>query len=45
MFKGPPVSSVSILNILFSRAAVEFLYSEGHMYSTIDNEHFKSTDA
>ena len=31
--------------ILFSRAAVEFLCNEGHIYSTIDDEHFKSTEA
>ena len=45
MFKGTHVSSVRIFNILFSRAAVEFLCNEGHIYSTIDDEHFKSTDA
>ena len=55
VFKGVPVSSVSIFDylvlaylvncILLSRAAVEFLYNEGHIYSTIDDEHFKSTDA
>lgn len=27
------------------RAAVEFLTSEGHLYSTIDEDHFKSTNA
>jgi len=27
------------------RDAVEFLSSEGHIYSTIDDEHFKSTDS
>ena len=27
------------------KAAVEFLCNEGHIYSTIDDEHFKSTDA
>jgi len=26
-------------------AALEFLCSEGHIYSTIDEEHFKSTDS
>ena len=29
---------------LFFRASVEFLCNEGHIYSTIDDEHFKSTD-
>jgi replication factor A2 len=27
------------------RTAVDFLCNEGHVYSTIDDEHFKSTDA
>ncbi len=27
------------------REAVEFLSSEGHIYSTIDDEHYKSTDS
>ena len=46
MFKDPPrVSSVRMFDILFTRAAVEFLCNEGHIYSTIDDEHFKSNDA
>ena len=24
--------------------AIEFLSNEGHIYSTVDDEHFKSTD-
>lgn len=28
-----------------SRQAVEFLSSEGHIYSTVDDDHYKSTDA
>ena len=27
------------------RDAIEFLSGEGHIYSTIDDEHFKSTDS
>jgi len=27
------------------RDAVEFLSSEGHIYSTIDDEHYKATDS
>ncbi|KAH0631290.1 hypothetical protein JD844_005571 [Phrynosoma platyrhinos] len=34
-----------LFSFLPSRKAVEFLSSEGHIYSTIDDEHFKSTDA
>ena len=55
VFKGPHACAwtlnsdgVRILLIcglyLVSRAAVEFLCNEGHIYSTIDDEHFKSTD-
>ena len=33
------------VSFLFSRAAVEFLCNEGHIYSTIDDEYFKSTEA
>ena len=29
----------------FSRQAVDFLSNEGHIYSTVDDDHFKSTDA
>ena len=28
----------------FSRTAVEFLSNEGHVYSTIDDDHFRSTN-
>ena len=35
---------VCVVVFLFFRAAVEFLCNEGHIYSTIDDEHFKSTD-
>ncbi len=31
--------------LLYFREAVEFLSSEGHIYSTIDDEHYKSTDS
>lgn len=34
--KGPPMKSI--------RDAIEFLSGEGHIYSTIDDDHFKSTD-
>lgn len=27
------------------REAVEFLSSEGHIYSTIDDDHYKATDS
>lgn len=30
---------------LSCRNAVDFLSNEGHIYSTIDENHFKSTDA
>ncbi|XP_062818536.1 replication protein A 32 kDa subunit isoform X3 [Anolis carolinensis] len=33
------------INLPTLKKAVEFLSSEGHIYSTIDDEHFKSTDA
>ncbi|XP_061452956.1 replication protein A 32 kDa subunit isoform X2 [Rhineura floridana] len=33
------------MNLPILKKAVEFLSSEGHIYSTIDDEHFKSTDA
>uniref|UniRef100_A0A4W3K7Q9 Replication protein A2 n=1 Tax=Callorhinchus milii TaxID=7868 RepID=A0A4W3K7Q9_CALMI len=29
----------------FSRQAVEFLSNEGHIYSTVDEDHYRSTDA
>ena len=32
------------VGFLFFRAAVGFLCNEGHTYSTIDDQHFKSTD-
>jgi len=35
--RGTPVNAI--------RDAVEFLSSEGHIYSTIDDEHFKSTES
>ncbi|XP_030074880.1 replication protein A 32 kDa subunit [Microcaecilia unicolor] len=33
------------LNITAIKQAVEFLSNEGHIYSTVDEDHFKSTDA
>ncbi|XP_066494892.1 replication protein A 32 kDa subunit [Tiliqua scincoides] len=33
------------MNMTTVKKLVEFLSSEGHIYSTIDDEHFKSTDA
>uniref|UniRef100_A0A2D4K6G2 Replication protein A C-terminal domain-containing protein n=1 Tax=Micrurus paraensis TaxID=1970185 RepID=A0A2D4K6G2_9SAUR len=33
------------INLPTLKKAVEFLSSEGHIYSTIDDDHFKSTDA
>ena len=31
--------------ICLCRDAVEFLSSEGHIYSTIDDDHYKATDS
>ena len=36
---------VMMMSLCSSRGAVEFLCNEGHIYSTIDDEHFKSTEA
>ncbi|XP_069479163.1 replication protein A 32 kDa subunit [Ambystoma mexicanum] len=33
------------LNMTTIKDAVEFLSNEGHIYSTVDDEHYKSTDA
>lgn len=30
--------------LLSNRQAVEFLSNEGHIFSTIDEDHYKSTD-
>ncbi|KAL7981216.1 hypothetical protein Chor_005450 [Crotalus horridus] len=38
-------SQLHNINLQTLKKAVEFLSSEGHIYSTIDDEHFKSTDA
>nr|XP_028598582.1 replication protein A 32 kDa subunit isoform X1 [Podarcis muralis] len=38
-------SQLRSINLPTLKKAVEFLSSEGHIYSTIDDEHFKSTDA
>ncbi|XP_062996857.1 replication protein A 32 kDa subunit [Elgaria multicarinata webbii] len=38
-------SQLHNINLPTLKKAVEFLSSEGHIYSTIDDEHFKSTDA
>lgn len=32
------------LSLLSNRQAVEFLSNEGHIFSTIDEDHYKSTD-
>ncbi|KAG7247368.1 hypothetical protein CRUP_024454 [Coryphaenoides rupestris] len=32
------------ISLKCSRQAVEFLSNEGHIFSTIDEDHFKSTD-
>ncbi|XP_044290908.1 replication protein A 32 kDa subunit [Varanus komodoensis] len=37
-------SQLHSINLQTLKKAVEFLSSEGHIYSTIDDEHFKSTD-
>jgi len=31
--------------VVFCRDSIEFLSSEGHIYSTIDDEHYKPTDS
>ena len=36
---------IAMGDLLFCREAVDFLSNEGHIYSTIDENHFKSTDA
>ncbi|XP_069751343.1 replication protein A 32 kDa subunit isoform X2 [Narcine bancroftii] len=33
------------MNIVAIKQAVEFLSNEGHIYSTVDEDHFRSTDA
>ncbi|KAM4747203.1 replication protein A 32 kDa subunit-B-like [Rhinophrynus dorsalis] len=33
------------MNVNTIKQAVEFLSNEGHVYSTVDDEHYKSTDA
>ena len=33
------------LCFFYSREAIEFLSSEGHIYSTIDEDHYKATDS
>ncbi|XP_074074062.1 replication protein A 32 kDa subunit [Macrotis lagotis] len=33
------------LNVSVIKQAVDFLSNEGHIYSTVDDDHFKSTDA
>nr|XP_056702752.1 replication protein A 32 kDa subunit [Euleptes europaea] len=38
-------SQLHNMNVATIRKAVEFLSSEGHIYSTVDDEHFRSTDA
>nr|XP_060639959.1 replication protein A 32 kDa subunit [Anolis sagrei ordinatus] len=38
-------SQLHNMNLPTLKKAVEFLSSEGHIYSTVDDEHFKSTDA
>ncbi|XP_077193229.1 replication protein A 32 kDa subunit isoform X2 [Paroedura picta] len=38
-------SQLHNMNVATIKKAVEFLSSEGHIYSTVDDEHFKSTDA
>ncbi|XP_015274126.1 PREDICTED: replication protein A 32 kDa subunit [Gekko japonicus] len=38
-------SQLHNMNVATIKKAVEFLSSEGHIYSTIDDDHFKSTDA
>lgn len=44
----PPDEKKCIMLLCFfclCRGAVDFLSNEGHIYSTIDENHFKSTDA
>ncbi|XP_038613987.1 replication protein A 32 kDa subunit [Tachyglossus aculeatus] len=38
-------SQLPSLNASVIKQAVDFLSNEGHIYSTVDDEHFKSTDA
>uniref|UniRef100_A0A8D0BEN2 Replication factor A protein 2 n=1 Tax=Salvator merianae TaxID=96440 RepID=A0A8D0BEN2_SALMN len=38
-------SQLHTMNLPTLKKAVEFLSCEGHIYSTVDDEHFKSTDA
>ncbi|KAJ7304196.1 hypothetical protein JRQ81_011728 [Phrynocephalus forsythii] len=38
-------SQLHSMNLQSLKKAVEFLSSEGHIYSTVDDEHFKSTDS
>lgn len=45
---GRPFTKITYEMLLYSsvyRGAVEFLCNEGHIYSTIDDYHYKSTDA
>ena len=37
--------NMSIFVSISYRDAIEFLSTEGHIYSTIDDEHFKSTES
>ncbi|XP_034610026.1 replication protein A 32 kDa subunit isoform X2 [Trachemys scripta elegans] len=38
-------SQLHNINMITIKQAVEFLSSEGHIYSTVDDDHYKSTDA
>ncbi|XP_075764817.1 replication protein A 32 kDa subunit [Pelodiscus sinensis] len=38
-------SQLHNINMTTIKQAVEFLSSEGHIYSTVDDDHYKSTDA
>ncbi|KAM9039100.1 replication protein A 32 kDa subunit [Sarcophilus harrisii] len=38
-------SQLHNLNVSVIKQAVDFLSNEGHIYSTVDDDHFKSTDA
>ncbi|KYO48155.1 replication protein A 32 kDa subunit isoform X1 [Alligator mississippiensis] len=38
-------SQLHNINMTTIKQAVEFLSSEGHIYSTVDDEHYRSTDA
>lgn len=43
MLQGNIYTSIFFL-FLSNRQAVEFLSNEGHIFSTIDEDHYKSTD-